>query len=772
MSEKTPDSKERNFKGVDIPEDAYDVIEYQPGQSPDDVALQYSVKVRDEIHKTTHYYKNADSDEMLSATIEDRIQLQHSNPPKPGDPTIEEGNDEEESEESGEGYQRIRTSSSRTVRVMPDGKAFMEVYERTGEGAESEMNVRAIPLSNHQEVHNDPAKKFYANKPHLQGWWYWDQGRQDFIQGRRPGISSVQNPPTGLKEHQTENSTNESDSERLKRLESELQVLRDAEKSQEGGIKKRARKKIILGGKKDDSQAAEEDDTGSGIRPGTQERIKNVLLSRKDQYNISDDVLAELSARIDRAGSTDELIAIEDQINKDFGTEYGKKKTGKRKSARTGSGDFDLGEKKGRKVSMEKMPDGRMKFTTTEADGTVTERIEGDEMKFGEGLEETPPEAWEEYGRRYGEQDREEDESTGDMAHYQEELARWNNRSFPHKFWDWLNRKEPPRPRYAPEVLELLARSRSPEERKLIHLVAQATEKHNGIRIQDAADRGEGGRWARIRDSLKGGGKAVALATITAATVAVVMSGGTLAAMPILAKVIGAGVGALASTAAKNRVEKVGRAGKVTKFVVPWLIGTMAGVATGAAAGHAIEAMSSYFSIAVPDAPTPPQGAGQAGANAISPSGRSGVLASSLIPAAPLGFDLGDYGYLGNKVILEPGSNIWSQITSGLCDQGLLDGKGRAAFADAFYRTVEDGGFKDLFLSYNNRPLGSGVFWNNLPVGTVGHYDRLLSNPKFVDMLVDRIGDNYPSLLQKINSGGFSAFDFIRGVAYSHGAKI
>ena len=669
-----------------------------------------------------------------------------------------------------------RTSAAREVRIMDDGSAQMDVYEK---GRDDALIRRVRKLKQGDAIFNDAGRKFYSDKPHLQGRWTWDESRQDFV---KDGTPSPQSPSqrndvqTPVLKGQQPGESDEVYEARLLREQDELLKRRgatqaDVDRSAKASIKKRARKRVVLGRKGDDSQDDGGDDTSTGIRPGTQERLKSVLALRKGKYNIPDDVIKGLSDQIDAASTTADLQSIEDQINKDFGTEYGKKKTGKRKSARTGSGDIDVGEKKGRKVSMERMPDGRMKFITIEPDGTTTERIEGDEMKFGEGLEETPPEAWEEYGRRYAKDAEGEEDAADPLSVHYDELARWNNRSWSEKFWDWLNRKEPPRPRYAPEVLAMLSdKNRTAEERKLIHMVAQATEKHNGIRVQDAAERGEKGRFARIRESLKGGGKAVAIAT--AITVAVAMSGGSLAAMPLLAKVIGAGTGALASTWAKNRVEKIGRTDKISRYVVPWMIGTIAGVATGAAAGHAIEAIGSYFSSAVPEAPVPLQGGGQAGANAIAPSGRGGVLTSSLIPAAPPGFDLGDYGYLGNKVILEPGSNIWSQITSGLCDQGLLDGKGRAAFADAFYRTVEDGGFKDLFLSYNNRPLGSGVFWNNLPVGTVGHYDRLLSDPKFVDMLVDRIGDNYPSLLKKINSGGFSAFDFIRGVAYSHGAKI
>lgn len=534
-----------------------------------------------------------------------------------------------------------------------------------------------------------------------------------------------------------------------------------------GGIKKRARKRVVLGRKSDDSQDDGADDTSTGIRPGTQERLKSVLALRKDKYNIPDDVIKSLSDQIDGASTAADLKAIEDQINKDFGTEYGKKKTGKRKSARTGSGDIDVGEKKGRKVSMERMPDGRMKFITIEPDGTTTERIEGEEARTTNAvLEETPPEAWEEFGRTHGDSMREEERSAAARAEhdarYREEIARWESRGPVKRFFDMLRGVQPPR---APEVYTLLnTPGLSPEVREAILATEQATRAMYARQDRDAAERGVTNRWDRIKGRFKGAGKAV-LFGVTAATVfGLFATGAGIPAALTLPKLLGVAAGALTSTYVRNANEEAGRNGFASKYLMPWLVGTLAGVGTGAIATGISDLISSQFGNGN-SVHTLVGGSGQA-----APAGSPSV--AQMIPAAPPGFDTGDFGALGNKLIVTAGDNIWSQVTDGLCEQSLLDTKGRAAFADAFYRTVEDGRFKDLFLSYNGRPLGSGVSWNNLPVGTVANYQRLFSNPQFVDMLVDRIGDNYPSLLRKINSGGFSAFDFIRGVAYSHGVRV
>lgn len=420
---------------------------------------------------------------------------------------------------------------------------------------------------------------------------------------------------------------------------------------------------------------------------------------------------------------------------------------------------------------VETMPDGRIKITEIGADGKEVERFEGPaksvvdkimDENFGPVVfPDLLPEA-------------DAGENTDDAhARYRAEVAQWEewkNRGPVKRFFDALRGRQRPEPPLAPEVHALLSDpSRTAEERKLIHMVAQATQKHNGIRMQDAVDRGETGRFARIRESLKGGGKAVAIAT--AITVVVAMSGGTFAAMPILAKVIGAGVGALASTAAKNRVEKIGRTDKISRYVVPWMIGSIAGIASGAVAGHAIEAVGNWLN-STPGALTPPQAnIAPTSAETIPPTQPS-APAPSWIPAAPPGFDQGDYGFLGNTITFDKGSTVWAQITDGLCRQGLLDVRGQGAFADAFYRTIDAGNFKDLFLSYNDRPLGAGISWNNIPIGTVGNYEQLFENREFVEKLCKRIAENYPALTDNIEAGGFSIKNFVRGVAYSHGVKI
>lgn len=133
-----------------------------------------------EAYETASRGLNKDELKVFDGILEDARMVTGGSDSVEEDEEAEENEGEHVSNEDGE---KRKTSAGRWVLVGTDGKRYMEEKERRGSGRDAVEVITWRPLEQYREIHNS-----FKNAPQseLNGWWHWDEEKDDFVPGRAP----------------------------------------------------------------------------------------------------------------------------------------------------------------------------------------------------------------------------------------------------------------------------------------------------------------------------------------------------------------------------------------------------------------------------------------------------------------------------------------------------------------------------------------------------------------------------------------------------------
>lgn len=409
---------------------------------------------------------------------------------------------------------------------------------------------------------------------------------------------------------------------------------------------------------------------------------------------------------------------------------------------------------RGPRYTMEQLPDGGRKFTRIDPDGKETTWIEG--------AVKTATDQWSELGPEYQAAAARTDAVQAALV---PQPRNWYTR-----VKDWFKRG----PQVTPSTeitddqrLDKLLNDKNlpAPERARLALAAELKEK---IVRRDLEIKKRGVEKFFSKEHLKGTPWAVARTMGLMTGIAAVGAVTGLWVPFALSAVLGSGVGAFVQKYMQNRLEGVGdKSAKITSII----IGAVAGIASGAALySSGIDQavantgfgkwIASFF------------GGGTGVEAAIGGTGGAGVPFESLSPEKIFCEDV-----FFDPSPITGNDSVWAQLTDNLKDMdklGYVDisNQGREAFAHAFQNTIDKGGYHDQLLQYKGRFLSDISSWKTLPDGTVPRFDKIFSNPDFVQDLCRNISEKYPSLAREItSSNGMGIKTFIDQIAYTHGAR-
>lgn len=640
----------------------------------------------------------------------------------------------------------------RSVRISREpGKSELEIWQ-------GGKVVGTRPLTHGMVIQNPTSHYFYKDKPHWQGNWAWDDNAKEFVRQEDLSAASagmtapVGPPPAPPTTPPAGPLPGESELDAVRRQRRELEERLAAllggttESDDTKGVKKRARKKVRLDKKENDPLKGRDEegtDAGEGIRPGTQQHLKNVVMLRKKEYDIPDMAIGDILGQIDRAKDKNELIAVENRLNRDYGTDYGKKKGKGKPDMRKGPG---VGGSIPVRSETRRNPNGsidKIERVTDPATGEVTLKT----TRLQEATTTSAQnKAWDDMTAAEQDATRLRNANQQNQEREEKEFD-WNTvkptaRRGILGWWDKVMGRTPP---MTPEAQRLLGSKETFSRDDMIRMHGLAL-RAAGMPVM-AKERGVEKPYGRIAERFKKIGRAALTAVAVTATLAAL---GITAPLTI-PSLIGAAAGAATSTYLKEKLEK---GGSKHPILYSMILGSLVGIGTGAIANGIDHFMERLFS------------SGAAGAEAVTAAPSS---------APPPGVTPTDFARFEEYAVLDPrsGGSVWSILTDQMKDCGMLDKQGREAFAHAFHKLVDAEHLQGILLTTESGQAISGYAWNSLPpVNIEVHYGKLFENQALMEKFCNLIHENYPTLEGKIGRSGAGTVEaFIKGLGYRYGVR-
>jgi len=134
-------------------------------------------------------------------------------------------------EEGGGGEERPRdrqlTTPGRWIRIYGEGeneKIYVEQWRKRVDGPPI---MTPVLLKSGYSIHNHPQSWLGKRRPELQGTWYWDAEKEDFVRALPAGATATTTMPP--REHTSAGTTEEDEEAHLQQLERELAKLKSGE---------------------------------------------------------------------------------------------------------------------------------------------------------------------------------------------------------------------------------------------------------------------------------------------------------------------------------------------------------------------------------------------------------------------------------------------------------------------------------------------------------------------------------------------------------------